>query len=51
MAAMSWFLHPILFMAASALVVGILYHREFKSRTLIALLEDTGASEQTTAKV
>jgi uncharacterized membrane protein len=39
MAAMSWFLHPLLFMAASALVVGILYHREFRSRTLIALME------------
>jgi len=39
MAAMSWFLHPALFMAASALVVGILYHREFRSRTLIALME------------
>ena len=39
MAALSWFLHPVLFMAASALVVGILYHREFRSRTLLVLLE------------
>jgi uncharacterized membrane protein len=46
MAAMSWFLHPLLFMAASALVVGILYHREFRSRTLLALMETaaTGGS-------
>lgn len=44
MAAMSWFLHPVLFMAASALVVGILYHREFRSRTLVVLL-DTGAKQ------
>ena len=39
MAALSWFLHPVLFMAASALVLGILYHREFRSRTLAALME------------
>lgn len=39
MAAMSWFLHPVLFMAASAMVVGILYHREFRSRTLLVLME------------
>lgn len=44
MAAMSWFLHSILFMAASALVVGILYHREFRSRTLIALMENAGGT-------
>ena len=47
MAALSWFLHPVLFMATSALVVGILYHREFRSRTLQVLLEqvpgDNGA--------
>lgn len=45
MAAMSWFVHPVLFMAASALVVGILYHREFKSRTLQALMELVAAAE------
>lgn len=39
MAAMSWFLHPVLFMTASALVMAILYHREFVSRTLVALTE------------
>ena len=42
MAAMSWFLHALLFMAASAMVVGILYHREFRSRTLLALMDDAG---------
>jgi uncharacterized membrane protein len=45
MAAMSWFVHPVLFMAASALVVGILYHREFKSRTLQALMELVAGAE------
>ncbi|MBL0125247.1 MAG: DUF599 domain-containing protein [Betaproteobacteria bacterium] len=44
MGAMSWFMHAALFMAASALVVGILYHREFRSRTLLALMENAGAS-------
>lgn len=45
MAAMSWFLHAVLFMAASALVVGILYHREFRSRTLLALMGEMGGIE------
>ena len=39
MAAMAWFLDPVIFMATSTLVVGILYQREFRSRTLIALME------------
>lgn len=42
MAAMAWFLHAVMFMAVSALVVGILYHREFRSRTLLALMENAG---------
>jgi uncharacterized membrane protein len=37
MAALTWFLHPWLFLAATALVVFILYQREFHSRTLYAL--------------
>ena len=37
MAALSWFLHPWLFVAASALVVYILYQREFHSKALYAL--------------
>ncbi|HEX9391783.1 MAG TPA: DUF599 domain-containing protein [Usitatibacteraceae bacterium] len=36
--ALTWFLHPIALVASSAIVVGILYHREFKSRTLKAML-------------
>ncbi len=47
MSAMSWFLHPVLFMGASALVVGILYHREFKSRTLLALMEPAANKAET----
>jgi uncharacterized membrane protein len=40
MAALSWFLHPWLMIAATLWVVGILYHREFDSKTLKALVED-----------
>jgi uncharacterized membrane protein len=36
-AAMGWFLHPWLMMAATAWVIAILYRREFNSRTLRAL--------------
>ncbi len=39
-AAMGWFLHPVLMMLATAWVIYILYHREFKSRTLQAIVED-----------
>lgn len=46
MAAMSWFMHAVLFMAVSALVVGILYHREFRSRTLLALMEGADGGKQ-----
>jgi uncharacterized membrane protein len=37
LAALAWFVHPWLFVAASALVVLILYRREFHSETLHAL--------------
>jgi uncharacterized membrane protein len=37
LAALSWFLHPWLFLVASALVVYVLYEREFRSRALHAL--------------
>lgn len=37
LAAMTWFLHPWLFAAASALVVYILHEREFRSQTLHTL--------------
>jgi uncharacterized membrane protein len=36
-AALSWFLHPWLMIAATAWVTYILYHREFESKTLRAL--------------
>jgi uncharacterized membrane protein len=34
LAFLSWFIHPLLFIAASTLVVGVLYRREFMSRML-----------------
>ncbi len=37
LAALTWFLHPWLFAAASALVVYVLYQREFHSRALYAM--------------
>jgi uncharacterized membrane protein len=37
LATLCWFVHPWLFMAATALVVGVLYRREFKSKTLQTL--------------
>jgi uncharacterized membrane protein len=37
LAALTWFLHPWLFAAASALVVYVLYRREFHSKALYAL--------------
>lgn len=45
LAVLSWFIHPWLFIAASALVVGVLYHREFLSNSLDALkkVENVGA--------
>lgn len=39
-AAMGWFLHPVLMIAATAWVIGVLYRREFKSRTLQSLVEE-----------
>ena len=43
-AAIAWFFHPWLSMAGSALVVYILYQREFQSRTLRALKAPSGVS-------
>lgn len=40
LAALAWFLHPWLMMAATAWVLYVLYHREFHSRTLKALIEE-----------
>ena len=47
-AAMAWFLHPWLMVAATAWVIGILYHREFKSKTLLALVAEDNAKTLTT---
>jgi uncharacterized membrane protein len=37
LAALAWFVHPLLFIAASAWVVLVLWRREFRSHTLAAL--------------
>lgn len=42
-AAMGWFLHPVLMIVATAWVIGILYHREFKSKTLQAMIDEDDA--------
>jgi uncharacterized membrane protein len=34
LAALSWFIQPLLFMALTALVVAVVYRREFRSRTM-----------------
>ncbi|GAB4360364.1 MAG: DUF599 domain-containing protein [Gammaproteobacteria bacterium] len=44
LAFLSWFLHPVLFIAATALVVAVLYRREFHSRMLRDLGDPTDFS-------
>jgi len=44
MSVMGWFIHPILFVAGYLLVVRVLYLREFRSRTLQAILAAEGRS-------
>ena len=39
LAAIGWFIHPLLFIFASLSVVYVLYYREFKSRSLRAIVE------------
>ncbi len=39
LATMSWFLHPLLFICITTLVVAITYRREFRSHTLLELTE------------
>jgi len=39
-AALAWFLHPWLMIAATVWVIYVLYHREFKSKTLMAMTEE-----------
>jgi uncharacterized membrane protein len=36
-AALSWFVHPVVFVALTAAILGVLYRRDFRSRTLRAL--------------
>ncbi len=38
MATLTWFIHPVLFMAATLWVVLVIYRREFRSKTLRALV-------------
>jgi uncharacterized membrane protein len=40
LAALAWFLHPWLMIVATAWVIYVLHHREFRSRTLRALVEE-----------
>lgn len=40
LAALAWFLHPWLMIVATAWVIYVLYAREFKSKTLAAMLEE-----------
>ncbi|MDX1706191.1 DUF599 domain-containing protein [Pseudidiomarina sp.] len=42
LAFMCWFLHPMAFMVATAVVLGVLYRREFRSTVLRALLATKG---------
>lgn len=37
LAALAWFLHPYVFIAGTALVVSVLYRREFRSKSLAAV--------------
>jgi len=39
-AALAWFLHPLLMIVATAWVIYVLYNREFHSKTLKAMLDD-----------
>jgi uncharacterized membrane protein len=42
---LAWFISPYLFVLTSSFVVAILYRREFKSRSLLALRQKEGANE------
>lgn len=45
LSALAWFLSPYLFILSSTFVVAVLYRREFKSRSLLALRQMDGAEE------
>ena len=40
LAALAWFLHPVLMIVATAWIIYVLYAREFKSKTLDAMTEE-----------
>ena len=40
LAALAWFLHPWLMVIATAWVIYVLYHREFRSKTLLAMIAE-----------
>ena len=40
LAALAWFLHPVLMLVATAWVIYVLYAREFRSNTLKAMIEE-----------
>jgi uncharacterized membrane protein len=40
LAALAWFLHPWLMIGTTAWVIYVLYNREFKSKTLKAMLDE-----------
>ncbi len=42
---LTWFISPYLFLLAASFVVAVLYRREFKSRSLLALKQIDGANE------
>ena len=48
LAALAWFLHPWLMIAATAWVIYILYAREFRSKTLAAMLEEDSSTSMRT---
>jgi uncharacterized membrane protein len=45
MGALAWFLHPWLMIIATAWVISVLYGREFRSKTLKALLDEDTSGE------
>ncbi len=47
LAALAWFLHPVLFMGTNVYVLFVLYRREFRSRSLHALRGDDDDLGQT----
>lgn len=45
MAVIPWFVHPILFLLSTSMVVAVLYHREFKSKALRLMVMDADILE------